>query len=141
MINSEIALRAVLLADGTLSGLIGTQLYPGAAPQSIALPFGLMARTMGDHQHHMTAGSGLIHTSITIDWFAATQAGALAIAEAARLVGDGYTGAVTVGAESVTLGQCYMMSDRTTYINRSDGADIGVYGISQDWELWHDETV
>lgn len=66
----EEALRTVLLADATLSGLIGTRLYPVKLPQEPTLPAGVYTNVAPGRRVYTHDGdSGLRRKRIQFTWF------------------------------------------------------------------------
>lgn len=61
------AVRAHLLAQGAITALISTRLYPGVLPPNPTLP--AMTMLLADHAHeaHLTAQTGIAHAIIRFE--------------------------------------------------------------------------
>ena len=94
----EAALRALVLADVTVSGTIGTRLYPLETPASGSLPAIVYRRISGPEDYSQDGESGLRRPRFQWDCQARTYAAANALAYALRDAISGYTG-TTSGVE------------------------------------------
>lgn len=131
-------LRTYILADATVAGLIGTQMYGQLVPHDATVPFLVFQQISDPRLHTHDGDSGLAHPRIQItswDGGADGYAGALALAAAVKARINSTTG--TIGS---TTG-CAVLLD-----NEADMADIDprseerrLFGRRQDYICWHQE--
>ena len=88
----EEALKAKLIADATILGLVSTRVYPGIIPQSGTMPCIMYRQIFGGRDHVMAGASGLVHSTYEIICVADTYAEAKSVSEAVRSELDGYNG-------------------------------------------------
>jgi len=94
MNDVRIPLRALLLADPTVNGLVGgTRIYPVQAQQGVVEPHLVYFRATEQEDYHLQGPSGLNQTRFQIDAWAQTTDQADALARAAHDVLDNYRGA------------------------------------------------
>ena len=78
-------MRAVLVADATVSGLVGTRLHALALPERSALPAITYYVVDTIPNETLTGIAGISRARIQVDSFADTIGGAVALADAVRL--------------------------------------------------------
>lgn len=132
-------LRAFLLADPILAGLIGGRLYPLRLPQRPAVP-ALTYQWISGHRVHSTDGaSGLAGPRVQFDAWAATYLEVEAVMRAVRLRLDGYRG--PAGDDSTIQG-AFFASERDFDEDAAElgtGAGEALYRRSADFFIWHEE--
>lgn len=113
----EEGLRARLLADGVVSGLVGTRIYPGSAEPGATLPFLVFARISGPREQGFDGPLGLAEPRVQFDSYAETWRGARALARALRQSLDGFRGTVSAGSPiaSVTVTASRIENERDLY--------------------------
>ena len=92
-------LRDYLLADSTITALVGQRVYVEELPQNSPLPAITFLRVNVDHDHDLEGETGLATARFQIDSWADSPLNALALAERVRLRLDGYQG--TMGSTTV----------------------------------------
>ena len=83
---------ALLLADPTVSGLIGTKIFPWEVPQGTVLPAVSYQQTGNERVRSLSGPSGRARPRLQIDVYADTYDLAHQISDAIRQVLDGYSG-------------------------------------------------
>ena len=91
MPQAERKIYATLTGDPTVSGLVGTRVYPFTAPQDVTLPYVTYFRAGGTLENGFSGYLGTERPRIQIDCWAATYAGAKALALAVRGAMDAAT--------------------------------------------------
>jgi hypothetical protein len=76
------ALRARLLADGTISGLVGTRIDWGLRPQGMPLPAITLTLIPTPRDYHMGGAQRTQHYLVQIDCWASSYASADAVRQA-----------------------------------------------------------
>lgn len=84
MSDIGVALRAKLLADGTVSGLVSTRIYPRRMQQDVTLPAIVYHKVGGDDETYLSGLVGCVHQRFQLESWAATKIAADALAIAIR---------------------------------------------------------
>lgn len=126
----ETELRDKLLADGTVSGLVGTRIYPVVLPQGVTYPAIAYSRVSGERLHHLGGASGRGLPRISFSMWGRTYTEAYSVADAVRHVLDGFNGLLTTIKASVLIE------------NEMDDYDDTVqkHRVNQDYFANHRET-
>ncbi|HUS39179.1 MAG TPA: DUF3168 domain-containing protein [Pirellulales bacterium] len=124
-----------------ITALVGSttsaRIYPVYAKQGAALPFLVFVQSGGDSFRHLSGGSGIRRTALQIYAFAATQAGADALAEQVRLSMANHRG--TMG--SSTVYDCdHVATAVTGFDEAEDASDSRRYWTMIVFDLYHNET-
>lgn len=94
------------------------------------------------HEAHMTAAAGLAKAVLQVDCWAATYLGARALSEAVRAELDGYRYTSTSSKWGTNnIRRVLLANENPLYEGTDDGSDAGAYRVSQDYDVWHTETV
>ncbi len=125
-------IRTFLLADATLTTLIGTRLYPLTLPQNPTLPAMTYQWVSGERVHTADGALGLSRPRIQFDAWATTYLVAESVFEALRKRLDAFRGAA--GA-SIIQG-AFFDSERDLY-----ESEPKLYRRSVDFFVWHEEAV
>lgn len=97
-------LRTFLLADSTITALVGQRVHVDSLPQGSLLPALTFLRVSVEHDHDLGGETGLATARFQIDCWASDKEAALALAERVRLRLDGYRGAMgSITVHSVWL--------------------------------------
>jgi len=131
----ETAIYSVLCADGTVSPLVGTRIYPEVAPPGAALPHIVYTRISTPRIRSLGGTSGLLYPRFQIVSWASSYSGAKALADAVRNALDDYSGVVgTITVEDVYI------EDEGDMMNLSPDVDaLRMHGVRQDFIIWHRE--
>lgn len=125
----ESELRAFVLADGTVSGLIAGRFYPVIAPQGTAKPYATYQRISGPRLRNLDGPAGRAMPRIQIDAWAIDYAGAVALAGAIRSRIDGHNGLLTTIRATVQI-----ENERDDYDEQAN-----LHRVSQDYLINHTE--
>ena len=128
------ALRARLIGDATLTGLIGTRIYPGKAPQDPTLPYVVYHRISPTRTPTLNGPTLVPETRIQLDIIATSQASAELVATAIRNRIDGYTG--TSASVSVLSS---VVEDEMDMDETIEGSDSIYYRVVMDVLIQHRE--
>jgi hypothetical protein len=131
-------LRTFLLADATISGLIGTRLFPLRLPQNPTLPAMTYSWISGDRVHTMAGARGPSRPRLQFDAWAKTYLEAEAVFEALRKRLDGFQGT----AGSVKVQGAFFASERDLYEDSADagtGSGVGLYRRTSDFFVHYEE--
>jgi len=129
---------ARLKANGTVSALVSTRIYPQIAPASGNSPpqdLIVLSRISANPVDSHDGASGLVAEQLQVSCMGDTHAKAQAIADAVRGSIDGVDG--TIGS---TTGVRYRRTDERDIPDLdASNQQRQVYGIQQDYEVWHQE--
>ena len=129
----EEALRARIAGQSGVTALVGTRIYWGLAPQSVAGDFVAMHVISGPRDYTMQAASGLRQTRVQVDCWAGTYGAAKAIARAIESAVSGFKGTVS----GKTFQGIFIDAERDD--DTSDTGDgVTRYRTSLDLLIWHD---
>lgn len=129
----ETGVRARLLADTGVSGIVDTRIYPKRLPQAAALPALVYARVSRAAENYHAGPPTLIHPRVQITSFASSSDGVKALARVTRLALDGYFGPLgpngeIQGASILLMGEVDLIEPETQD-----------FMWAQDYEVWGPE--
>jgi hypothetical protein len=133
------ALRANLLADGTISTAVGgTRIHPTVLPQGVKAS-SLVFNVISEITDHTTQGaSGLVMVRVQIDAYAQTTDAADALARAVKERIDGFSGEWTYGSSSppdtVEIQGVFSDTARTDYQSETE-----LFRVSRDYRIHFSE--
>ena len=133
----EEGIATYLLSKTGITNLVDDRINFSLAPQGEEFPQIGIAKTSGPRVHSHSGSSGLAHPRYQFHCWAATYAAAKSLADALRLVMDGYKGAM--GGESIGA---VLFLDEGDVLEIAAGNEAQrLHGIRQDYTIWHGETV
>lgn len=140
MIDIRAALRTYLLADGTVSSLVGgSRVYPGVLPQGVVAASVVYNLISEETDYHAQGASGLAWMRIQLDAWAQTQDVAVQLANAVKDRISGFQGAILFGSNSpqqtANVQAIYSDSARDDY-----DATAKMYRRSRDYIVWYEEV-
>jgi predicted exporter len=136
MKSPESVLRSAMIADATVSGLVGSRIYPVLAPASAALPFVTWRRTGIEREQTLGNPMGVPRVTIEFAIYGTTYNQARQAADAMRVILDGYGGT----ADNTQVRQTSLENEVDDFVNLQ-GADLPpVYQITQTYDCWWQET-
>lgn len=128
------ALRAFLLADGGISGAVGTRIYPQFLPQNTTADSIVYQKVSDIGDHTFDGPTGLARPRIQIDAWSRTNDGANALALKIKERLDGYQGIMGSGGAQVTVQGVFFDSARDLYDETAQ-----LHRVSQDFFINYDE--
>lgn len=137
----EAAIRAELVADATVAGLVSTRIYPVIAPHDALLPHIVMQRVSTDRLHNLDSVTGIAYVSFQFSCFGTTYITAKQTAEAIRGVFDGM-GRETIGSggNTANVWAVWNESESDDFYGPSDGSDKPKYRVLVDYLFAHIEA-
>ena len=134
--SPEFVLRAALVADATVSSLLGTKIYPLAADADDTLPWVTWRRSAIRRQQTLSGPVGVPAIRLEYDIVATTYEAARTLADAIRGVLDGYNGT----ADNTTVRQT-SLEDESDQFASLNGAELpDLYIVRQTYEVLWQET-
>jgi len=128
--------RVRLLADGTVSGLIGARMHPGLLPQNPAVPALTYERISGPRIQSLTGPSGRGVARLQIDSWSSTYREAQSLAAAVRASLNGFIGNLSDGASPPQTRGVVIRLDNERDLHEED---VSLFRISQDYVINHEE--
>lgn len=126
----ESAVVALVLADATLSGLIGTRIKPHNVPQGVpgaaTLPAVVYQLLDDAVDHHLDGPAGIARALLRLDALSRDYADCMAIAEALRSALDGYRGT----SQGVAVLFAKLSPRASSYEPGTPGTDRGTHAKS-----------
>lgn len=129
----ETEIRARLVADSTVSGLVSARIYPLVLPQSPTYPAITYHRVSGVRLHHLGGVSGRAVPRISFSMWAQTYTGCQALAAAVRQSLDGFNGTLTTIKALIEIENEFDLFE-------DEASENGVFRIVQDYFCSHLET-
>lgn len=127
----EADLRALLVADTTVSGMVGTRIYLARLPQDPTYPAITFSKVSGPRVHTLAGRGGRARPRLSVHCWAESDVGAKALANAVRAVLDGFNGTTNSGRRTTFL----IDNEFDLYDDEAD-----VYRVVQDYRASHRET-
>lgn len=123
----ETYLVSLLTGDSTISGLIGSRMYPSHLPATPTYPAIVYNRISGPRSYTTSGQSPLFPARFQIDAYAETYAGAKTLAEAIRDKLSGY--------KDASIRAAFLDNDMDDY-----ESDADIYRVSSDYIIWSEES-
>ena len=125
------ALRARLIDDATMTGYVGTRIYPGRAPQKPTMPYIVYHRISTIRSATLDAGNTKVpEVRMQCDVIATTQSEVETIMNQMRIVMDNFRG---TSSGVVVLG--VSVSDERDQPEFFEGSDTVFYHSSLDFSI------
>ncbi len=138
----DAALFYHLSHDTGVKAIIGNRAYPaGEVPSSADYEYLVVQRMSNRHVRHMTAGSGIAAPRYQIVSWGRSHLNVQTLAEAVRECLDNYVGTMGSGASLTTVYGSFLETDAAEFVTPSDGGEKGFWAVSQEFTIWHSETV
>lgn len=128
--------------NAAVSGIVGTKIFRDVAPPGAAEPYITVTRFPGDHVKHQKAAAGLAGIRVQVNSWDDNPEDVETLADKVRLAMDGKVGGeLGTAPNNVAVRSVSLDDDSGTYRAPRDGSSVGVYGLAQDWMIWHSEMV
>lgn len=130
----EKVIRSQLVADSAVSGYIGSRVYPMIAPQSATLPWICFRRSSISRETTMGNPMGVPTVSLELQVFAETYEDAREIADAVRLVLDGFSGS----QDNVVIRHTSLEAESDDFVQIGSDS-LPVFQVTQSYDiLWQE---
>lgn len=133
---------AQLLLDYAVVDLLNTvsssKIYAGIVPEDVRPPFMSFQRISGFKVRDINGPSGLARTIFQIDIYSNDNAECRQLADDVRKILDGFSGTVTIGADSIIIGGVSMQAERDFI---EDNVDPKLYRASVDYLFKYEEDI
>lgn len=129
--------RSYLQGETSITTYVSTRIHPIHLPQNPTLPAIAFTQIGSDHDHHLGGAAGSTSVALRLAVFSEDLQEAIDIAEALRLVLQGYRGAM--GNMTVTF--CTLEEQEDDADQPYDGSDTWVYSRASEYKIKYRETV
>lgn len=134
--SPESVLRSALVGTTSVTSLVSAKIYPVLAPASAGLPFVTWRRSGINREQTLSGPMGVPRVSVEYSIYGSTYEEARRVADAMRLVLDGYGGT----ADNTEVKQTSLENESDDFVQLA-GADLPpVYQITQTYDVWWQET-
>lgn len=133
------AFRDHLLGDATITGYVGTRIFPFIAPPETALPYIIYSRIQADHDITFTGSSGMTDQLLEVDSYASDALTTESMADAVRERCHGFRGSMGTPTLDVRWMRLVDEDDRLTVANK--GSEIVTHRVRQDISIWFIESI
>jgi hypothetical protein len=131
----EAVLRTALVGTTAVTSLVGARIYPVLAPASAALPFVTWRRSGIQREQTLAGPMGLPRVTVEYSIYGTTYEEARQVADAMRVVLDGYGGT----SDNTTVRQTSLEDESDDFVQLA-GADLPpVYQVTQRYDCWWSE--
>lgn len=134
----EEALVYLLKSNSTIKAMVGERIGPKPAPQDWDFPRIVYQLVTGERERSLTGPSGLAHPRIQIEAVALTYAETKTLAQAIRVLLDGYGGRVPAEGGRL-IHDIELQGEHDDPENPKDSGDRPVRRVILDFEVWHEE--
>ena len=132
----ESSLETHLANDAGVAALVGTRIRPEVIAQRETLPAITHTSVSSTHEHNLGGATGVCHSRVQLDCYAATKAEAIAVREAVRLALVGYRGTIgDVFVNGVLVERKFSSTDAP-----EDGSDNWRYVEMIEFLITHSES-
>lgn len=108
----EVGLRALLMADSGISGIVGAQIYPVILEEGATLPALVYQRISGPRVQSLDGASGLAVLRIAISCYSTLFATVRDLASKVRVRLNGYRGTLS---EGTVVGGALLLDERDIF--------------------------
>lgn len=133
-------LYAYLQTKSAVTTVFGTRIFGQMNPsKTVSFPYAVITMVAEERTPHLTAASGLARALYQIDTYGDDLSETLDGANQLRIVLDGFRGDQWNSGTEVR--RVVLESVREDLGPPRDGKEEGIYNVSQDYGVWHEETV
>lgn len=136
MKSPEAVLRTALVNNVAVSGYVGSRIYAVIAPASAGLPFVTWRRAGIQRSQTLGAPLGVPRLSVEFNIYAATYESARQVADAMRVVLDGYGGTV----DNTQVKQVSLEQESDDFVALAGAEMPPAFQITQVYDVWWQET-
>jgi hypothetical protein len=130
----EKAVRATLVADSTVLGLVASRIYPQRRPQGTSLP-ALVYMNVHSHQtESLQTQTGIRRTRLAIESIGATYGSTKTLRDAVESALVNYTGTL----EGETIYSIRLESVVDIDESTEPGSQFGAFRTIMDFVIWHE---
>lgn len=135
MLMLERGFYVYMMAQPTITAIIGNRLYPESAPQSATFPYMVYSRANVDSHYMFLGPSATLTTSLVLECYELSKSpmGVKRLAYACRQVLDGFVGFW----DEVEIDGVFILDEEDGREAPKDGSDQMVYSVALMLDIWH----
>lgn len=123
-LETPYAIAKKLLSTAQVTAVVGDRVYPLLEmPQNHQRPAIMYSATNAEHAHYMGGAAGHAFKDIDLYISADTDHDMRSLATIVRKTLDGFTGTVTVGADSTDISYCLLQSEQDNVQDPTGGGE------------------
>jgi gamma-glutamyltranspeptidase len=129
----EKAVRSILIADATVTGLVASRVYPQRRPQGTAVPAIVYSNVFQETNEALATQGGIKRTRLSVEVFDKTYGDTKTLRNAVESALINYTG--TTQGETIDS----LRLESTVDIDESNvpAGDFGYFRTILDFVIWH----
>lgn len=136
--SPEKTVADALIADATVTAILGDRIYPVLAPATAPLPFATWRRQAVQREQTLSGPMGLPTVILALELYAETYEQARELADACRLKLDGWGNAMS---SSVSVRLVTLSNESDGFVQLAGGDLPPVFSVTQTYTiLWQEPT-
>jgi len=129
----EKAVRSILIADGTVTGLVSSRVYPQRRPQGTAVPAIVYQNIFEETNEALATQGGIKRTRLSVEVFDKTYGATKTLRNAVESALINYTGTT----EGETINSLRLESAVDLDELNDPASDFGYFRTILDFVIWH----
>ena len=129
----EKAVRSILIADGTVTGLVSSRVYPQRRPQGTAVPAIVYQNVFQATNEALATQGGIKRTRLSVEVFDKTYGATKTLRNAVESALINYTGTT----EGETIDSLRLESAVDIDETNEPAGDFGYFRTILDFVIWH----
>ena len=129
----EKAVRSILIADGTVTGLVSSRVYPQRRPQGTAVPAIVYQNIFEETNEALATQGGIKRTRLSVEVFDKTYGATKTLRNAVESALINYTGTT----EGETIDSLRLESAVDLDELNEPASDFGYFRTILDFVIWH----
>jgi len=129
----EKAVRSILIADGTVTGLVSSRVFPQRRPQGTAVPAIVYQNIFEETNEALATQGGIRRTRLSVEVFDKTYGDTKTLRNAVESALINYTGTT----EGETINSLRLESAVDIDETNEPGGDFGFFRTILDFVIWH----
>ena len=130
----EKAVRAILIADGTTTGLVASRIYPQRRPMGTALPAIVYMNVFSHENEALESQSGIRRARMSIEVMSATYGGNKTLRDAVEAALINYTGTIS----GATINSVRLESSVDIDEINTPASEFGTFRTIMDFIIWYE---
>ena len=129
----EKAVRSILIADGTVTGLVASRVYPQSRPMGTAVPAIVYQNVFEETNQALATQGGIKRTRLSVEVFDTTYGATKTLRNAVESALTNYTG--TTEGETINS----LRLESAVDLDEADvpAGDFGYFRTILDFVIWH----
>ena len=130
----EKAVRAILIADGTTTGLVSSRIYPQRRPQGTSLPAIVYTNVFSHENEALATQSGIRRARLSVEVLSGTYGGNKTLRDAVEAALINYTGTES----GATIKSLRLESSVDIDEELNPASELGTFRTIMDFIIWYE---